>query len=320
MTSIDYRSFRPGDLNLLVELIDRGMPVDPISVDWLAEYTLLDPNFDPSGLIIAEESGTAVGFVYAVRGRPGPGMPVDPAGGWITIGVVDPSHRRRGIGTELLGRAVRFLRESGAAWANYSGYPPAYFLPGLDANAYPEALRVFERAGFRTLYRPVAMDLSLADYRIPEAVTKLHSDRELEGYRVAPATVDDLPEVITFAAEQLAPDWGEAIRAAAVRSQSPGRTVLARDPGGTVIGFATYGAYRGVIERFGPFGVAEDQRGRGLGKILLHATMNRMRADGAHSAWFLWTGKDSPAGRLYLDTGFSVTRTFHVLQADLTEE
>ncbi|MFC7720341.1 GNAT family N-acetyltransferase [Nonomuraea recticatena] len=80
------------------------------------------------------------------------------------------------------------------------------------------------------------------------------------------------------------------------------------------MGFALYAAYRGIPERFGPFGVDEGERGTGLGKILLHLTMTRMRAEGLHSSWFLWTGEASPAGHLYTRAGYQVTRRFHVMR------
>lgn len=331
MADVEYRRFQPGDVAALVELMALGLPTDPVSLEWFTEYVLLDPNFDADGLTVAtgcldeqpfaRTLGSTVeellGFVYAVRARGGAGIPVDPDGGWITIGAVHPAARRRGIGSGLLTRAVDFLRSRGAKWVAYSGYPPAYFLPGLDADAYPEALRLFEAHGFRTRYRPVAMDLGLATYRIPDDVLARQRTRESEGYTFAPATPGDLPEAIAFAAAELAPDWGEAIREAVLRHGRPERVVVVRDPDQTIVGVATYGAYRGVMERFGPIGVAPTQRGLGLGKILMHVTLARMRAEGAHSAWFLWTGLESPAGRLYLEAGFVVTRTFHVLQIDL---
>ncbi|MFE0376996.1 GNAT family N-acetyltransferase [Streptomyces inhibens] len=75
-----------------------------------------------------------------------------------------------------------------------------------------------------------------------------------------------------------------------------------------------HGAYDGTAERFGPFGVRKELRGAGLGKVLLHLTLERMRALGVHGAWFLWTGEQSPAGRLYRGSGFTTTRRFTVLR------
>ncbi|TDE10189.1 N-acetyltransferase [Jiangella asiatica] len=307
-------------MDALVALVEAGQPADPVTRDWFAENVLLDPNFDPDGLIVAVDGGEPVGFVHAVSGWRGAGsIPVDPDGGWLTIGTVHPAARRRGIGTKLVERALAFLRDGGAHWANWSAYPPAYFLPGLDAERYPDGLRLLERLGFQTLYRPVAMDLGLATYTMPEPVAQLLAARQTEGFTVGPARLDDLPDVMAFAAEQLAPDWGEAIRQSVLRYGRPGRVVVCRDPDGVMVGFATYGAYRGLPERFGPFGVAPVRRGLGLGKVLLHVTLARMRAEGAHSAWFLWTGPETPAGRLYLDAGFTITRTFTVLRAPLSE-
>jgi GNAT superfamily N-acetyltransferase len=95
------------------------------------------------------------------------------------------------------------------------------------------------------------------------------------------------------------------------------RIVVARDPEGQILGWAMHGTYEGVLERFGPFGVLPTSRGTGLGKVLLHLTLERMVAAGAHSAWFLWTGEESAAGQLYLKSGFDITRRFTILRAPL---
>lgn len=313
-----YRCFHSADTPALVEIVARAMPADAVSAEWFAEYVLLDVNFDPDGLIVAEtDSGVPVGFVYAVRTRPGSTLPADPVGGWLTLGAVDPDAQRQGVGTELLRRAVRFLRDGGSQWAVVAGYPPAYFVPGVDAATYPGALALLERAGFDVMSRPVAMGRDLSAYRPPADHAERVSDLRALGYTVAPARAGDLPEVIAFATREFAADWGEAVRAAAVRFGRPERVLTARDPGGAVVGFATYAAYRGLVERFGPFGVAGTERGQGLGGVLLSAALSRMRAEGANSAWFLWTGEQSPAGRLYARSGFAVTRRFSVLQLSL---
>ncbi|MBZ2197415.1 GNAT family N-acetyltransferase [Occultella gossypii] len=314
---VTYRAHRPGDAARLAELTTVAMPRDAVSEDWFTHTVLLDPNFDPDGLIVAvdEATGQAQGFVYAVRA--GRGIGPDPDGGWITIGCVRPDARRQGIGTELVRRAGAFLAGKGAHWVNYAAYPLAYFVPGLDTAAYPDAARLFERAGFRRLYTAAAMSLDLADYATPSDVLDLRAARVADGYAFAAARPDDLPEVISFAAQRLAPDWGEAVRDSVLQHGRIDRVLLARHPEGPVVGFSTYGAYRGLRERFGPYGVDETSRGTGLGKVLLHETLTRMRAEGAQSAWFLWTGEDSPAGHLYLRSGFRITRRFDVLRADL---
>lgn len=293
------------------------MPRDAISADWFTHTVLLDPNFDPDGLVVAVDSDSddIVGFLYAVRA--GRGIGPDPDGGWITIGCVHPDARRQGIGSEMLRRAKSFLAAKGAAWVNYAAYPLAYFVPGLDVEAYPEAAKLFERHGFTRQYTAAAMSIDLAEYAMPDDVRALRAARTAEGYRFGPASADDLPETLGFAAQRLAPDWGEAVRDSVLQHGRIDRVLVARHPEGQVVGFATYGAYRGLRERFGPYGVDESSRGTGLGKVLLHDTLTRMRAEGAQSAWFLWTGENSPAGQLYLRSGFRITRRFDVLRSDL---
>lgn len=314
---ITYRGHRLGDAVRIADLTTVAMPRDAISADWFTHTVLLDPNFDPDGLIVAVDSDTedVLGFVYAVRA--GRGIGPDPDGGWITIGCVHPDARRAGIGTKLLSRAKSFLAAKGAKWVNYAAYPLAYFVPGLDADAYPDAARLFERNGFQRLYTAAAMSIDLAEYAMPDDVCALRATRQAEGYSFGPATQDDLPETLSFASQRLAPDWGEAVRDSVLQHGRIDRVVVARHPDGQMVGFATYGAYRGLRERFGPYGVDESCRGTGLGKVLLHDTLTRMRAEGAQSAWFLWTGENSPAGHLYLRSGFHITRRFDVLRSDL---
>lgn len=311
--SISYRHLRPGDTSRLAELTRLAIPRDAVDEAWLTENILLDVNFDPRGLIIASRGEDVLGFVYAVRS--GHGTEADPDGSWITIGCVHPEARRQGIGTELLNRALAYLHEAGARHVNYSGYPPAYFLPGLDTQAYPAAAALLEHAGFTRQYTAAAMAADLATYATPSDVHDLEQRRLGEGYRIGPAQPEDLPGLITFARTSLAPDWGSAVRDSVLRHGHLQRTWVVCT-GDEVVGFATYGAYRGLVERFGPFGVHERLRGTGLGRILLHRTMTAMRAEGAHTAWFLWTGENSPAGHLYRSAGFEVTRRFDVLRRD----
>ncbi|MFX4272932.1 GNAT family N-acetyltransferase [Propionibacteriaceae bacterium Y1685] len=318
---VTLRRCKPRDTRRIVDLMRVAMPMDAVTTDWFTDNILLDQHFDPDGLIIAEVEAQVVGFAVAVTavGQESVGMPVPDGGGWITLFAVHPDHRGRGIGRTLIRAAVRHLADRGARFVQLAGYPPAYLVPGVDAEAYPEALALLESEGFTTRSSPVAMDLSLATHRAPEAVLALRGRREAEGYRFSAATLEDLPEVIKHAATDLAPDWGEVVRQSVRQHRRPERVLLIRAPDGTVVGFATYGAYGGMIERFGPFGVRDDQRGAGLGRILLYETLAAMRAEGAHVAWFLWTGEESPAGQLYLATGFTVTRRFQVLQRDLDQ-
>lgn len=114
---IIYRSFRNTDPPALVRVWNEafaGRGTVTLRNTSTLEYFLLSKSyFDPAGLIIAEADGTLVGWALS-------GFASDPqrAGLDISTGVlcalgVVPSHRRRGIGTELLRRCEQYLRERG---------------------------------------------------------------------------------------------------------------------------------------------------------------------------------------------------------------
>jgi GNAT superfamily N-acetyltransferase len=138
-----------------------------------------------------------------------------------------------------------------------------------------------------------------------------------EGWTLDSPSNDDLVPLIRIAGDAFNSDWARAIREGIVGGMPLERILIAKNPAGEVLGWAMHGTYESVIERFGPFGVLPESRGTGLGKVLLHLTLERMCALGAHSAWFLWADEGSTASALYAKTGFTASRSFDILEAQL---
>lgn len=312
------RTFQVGDGPRLAEAWTAAAPADPIGYDRFRDLVLLDRNFDPAGLYVAEDNDQLVGAAYAVRRLlAAAGDDLEPATGWIPFFFVVPEYQRRGLGRELLTAAMSWLAGHGRTEVFFSSYTPNYFLPGLDVARYPAARALTDKLGFGTQYEAVAMDRSLVGYAMPDDVRARIRALEDDGYHFGTPTGDDLTELIEMAGSEFNPDWARAIREAVVAGLPLDRIVVAHGPDRTLLGWAMHGTYEGVPERFGPFGVLPASRGTGLGKVLLHLTLQRMTGLGAHSAWFLWTGEQSAAGQLYLKTGFTITRKFAILRAPL---
>ncbi|MEN2417094.1 GNAT family N-acetyltransferase [Streptomyces rimosus] len=312
------RPFAPGDGAPLVAAWARSVPCDPVTRERFRRHVLLDPNFDPAGLHVAVRDGAVVGAAYGVRRRVAVGGGgVEPEQGWIPFFFVDPAVRRAGLGRRLLTGVLDWLAGHGRTRVDFASYTPHYFLPGLDRDAYPEAARLLTGLGFAPRLEAAAMDRPLVGYRMPEAVRQRAAALAAEGYRFGTPRDDDLVGLLRLAEDEFGPDWPQTIRHALDTGAPLDRIVSAHDPAGEAVGWAMHGAYEGPAERFGPFGVRADQRGTGLGKVLLHLTLERMRAAGAHGAWFLWTGEGSPAGHLYRSAGFATTRRFQVLRREV---
>jgi GNAT superfamily N-acetyltransferase len=313
------RSFLSGDGPAIAQAWTAAAPGDGITYDRFRNMVLLDRNFDRDGLLVATQDGVIVGAAYGVRRLiPTYGSNLEPDSGWIPFFFVHPQARGQGIGERLVRCVMDWLAGTGAKTAYFSSYTPNYFLPGLEAARYPDAARLLASLGFVTQYESIAMDRSLNDYELPEDIRDRVATLRAAGWTFAPPTGDDLVDLIDIAGRHFNPDWARGIREGVLSGQPLERIMTASNPDGVMLGWAMCGTYENVLERFGPFGVLPDSRGTGLGKILLHLTLERMRALGAHSAWFLWTEETSAAGILYAKTGFTITRRFSILRAPLT--
>jgi len=309
------RTYQGGDEKGIVAAWQESLPYDPINLELFRSKVLLDPNFDPEGAIVAvNDNNQVIGFTLAlVRRLPMYKDDLELENGWITVFFVQPNYRKQGIGSKMFEKAKEFVYKKGRKYIFFSSYAPNYFLPGIDEKTYPEGYNFLLKQGFVKLYSPVAMDRSLLDFTIPEEVKQLRERRGKEGFRFLLAEDRHLFELIELANTVFNPDWGRAIREGILRGL-PMEQILVAEKDNKIVGFCLYGAYEGIRERFGPFGVDPSMQGLGLGKILLNQCLFEMRCKGLHNVWFLWTGEESAAGHLYKKTGFKVTRKFHVMR------
>jgi len=83
----------------------------------LDRWIMSKPYFDPAGLIVAVEdsdNNRIVGFALAGFGPNEERNALDRTGGVVCCVLVRPSHRKRGIGKELMRRAEEYLKVGGA--------------------------------------------------------------------------------------------------------------------------------------------------------------------------------------------------------------
>jgi ribosomal protein S18 acetylase RimI-like enzyme len=111
---IRYRPFRNIDPPRLTEVwnqcfVNRGAVQMRTSTP-LERFVLSKPTFDPAGLILAEDDeGRCLGWIHAgITPRQG-----ETAEGVVCMVGVLPSHRRQGIGSELLRQAEAYLQGRG---------------------------------------------------------------------------------------------------------------------------------------------------------------------------------------------------------------
>jgi mycothiol synthase len=316
MTDYSVSPYQGGDFDTVVDLLARCLIADAMTPVLFTRKVLLDPNFDAAGALVARNDGAVIGFVLAIcRRMPLEQGPDDRDRGYITLLAVDEAKRRNRVGTALLEQAVDYLRQRGCKTVLVSPYAPNYWTPGVDVAAYPEGLAFFEKHGFQTLYRPLAMDASLVGgWRLPDWLLEREATLSVEGIRSEVFHPRHIPGLTDFLRAEFPGDWQRYIRETmldiTLGRRGPDDLIIAYDNDG-MIGFSQHEA-----ERFGPFGVAASQRGRGIGAVLLFRTLEIMRRKGLHNAWFLWTD-DGNAQRVYSGAGFRETRRFAVLKREI---
>ena len=117
-------------------------------------------------------------------------------------------------------------------------------------------------------------DMLVRLYDLPPA-GELLKQLAAEGVTVRHALAPEKHLVLAFIGEHFGPGW--ASEASVTFGRTPVTTLIALEAD-RVIGFACYDAIQ--LDYFGPTGVAESCRGRGIGKALLLATLEAQRNQG----------------------------------------
>ncbi|MGI6296804.1 MAG: GNAT family N-acetyltransferase [Armatimonadota bacterium] len=314
-TQVNIRSYEPGDIYEVVGLLNRNLVADPLTIEAFQRKVLLDQNYDPKGSLVACCGESIVGYALGMVRR----FPLEDAApdfdrSWITLLAVDSDYRRRGIGTRLVGGLEEYFKSRSCNITIISGYAPNYFIPGVDPVAYPEALEFFKNTGFGEVYRPLSMDADLLKLATPEWVPAKEQGLVDAGVVFEPYNPELILPLLDFMKAEFPGDWQRFLRDAMTRITTgeyhPTNLWIAHVDG-RVLGFAMHDNNC----RFGPFGVAAKERGRGLGVVLLLRILYSMKAKGLHNAWFLWT--DEAAARVYDVGGFKESRRFAYMRKSL---
>lgn len=315
-TNLIIRPFTGADEPALIDLWNASMTHDRINPAVFRTRVLLDLNFDPEGLLVAERDGRLEGFVLSIaRQVPQFLDGLQPERAWITAFGVRPESRRQGIARALFERALERLAGQGRELALLSPYTPNYFIPGVDEEAYPQALAFLRATGWEVFSRPISMHAELTGFQIPPAVRERERRLAAEGFCVRPVKPADLPALMPFIARHFGWDWVRHAQEYLLELFGPGSdeicflVAVRRDEHG---GEHIAGYCQQRRERFGPFGVDPALRGNGLGRLLLFHCLAEMVTRGFHAAWFLWTGED--AARVYQLAGFKQVRRFSVFK------
>ncbi len=139
---IEYRRFRNSDPPHIRRLwreggLGRGAATN-LDADSLETVVFAQPYFDRNGLIVAVDGEQIVGFVHAGFRAAADEEHLSYDEGSVLAVIVAPSHRRQGIGRELVRRAEEYLQSRGAHVVFAGAAPPRDgFYVGIYGGSQP---------------------------------------------------------------------------------------------------------------------------------------------------------------------------------------
>lgn len=271
----EVRSLRGSDVVEVVGLWNDCLQQDPVSSEGFRSRVVLSQEYDPDTCLVAEEGGRVVGFIFGtVQGKIG----------YLNVIFVEAKHRRRGTGTALLEAFARGVRAKGGTKLSIT-WGPGAIMPGVDWVAYPGALEFFKKRDFVEVDRnAVAMSRSLMEYRTPKEVVELGDKLRAEGYTFQQLNEERVLDLMQFLKAEF-PGWENDPRGTLLRYPKDLDHILVALKGGKIVGYCQM-AIDGLVEHFGPFAVAQNERNKGIGTVLFHKCLTAMQKNGARNVWF----------------------------------
>lgn len=270
------RTYRKGDLALLVEFLNRNHELDKFSEVLLQEKLEGDPHWDDQKALICHDDTKILGFMQGVtRDIKGTRF------GYIKLMAVENGFRRQGIARAMFQLLESIFRKEGVEVLRIYDVPLNYFMPGIDPR-YTEAVCFAMRMDFQRFGDSLNMtvDLSISDWETDEEEKSLQS----AGIEIERPSLSELQEVLDFVKGEWEL-WQNEV-STAFADDPPSIHIAKLD--GKVKAFSAHNANNKGTGWFGPMGTHADLRGKGIGSILLKKCLKDMKALGYKSATIPW--------------------------------
>lgn len=300
----------------------------PLAEDEFRRTFWEHPQASEEYLLAAKEGETLVGFAAGLlKRRYLQGEDFDNTPAYLTMVLTAPDRRRQGVATALLAQleqrfaavgkrraAITYRNPLALAWeVPGSGGARHNNAPGVDRDS--AAFAFFTARGYRTLQVEDGMYLPLAEFSLGEAVLQKQARLAAQGITVErydPARHHGFEALFDALHGEV---WRQTMRDNAARPK-PLPVLVAAD-GGVIVGFA------GPIDKepcgrgwFNGIATHPAYERRGIATVLFHRLMAEFKAIGAGYST-LFTDEGNPALHLYRSVGFTVARSFAVMEKEV---
>lgn len=314
MEKYRIESYKQKYMEQLVTGWNETLIFDPISEERFLQQVLMDENFNPDFALVLLVEDKVAGFCLGIKRRyPYLTRGLEENRGWISIMFVRTEYQGRGYGKALLNEVEKRLKKEQVKEITLCAYSPNYFTPGVDLK-YEKALAFFEQNGYVSGLDAVSMQKDLFSYSIPQKTQDMIEQLKEEGISFNTYSLLYMEKLLAFVEREFDAGWVRNILQAIRNGEAEDTILIATDKEDQIIGYCMR-KIDGNDARFGPIGVKESVRSKGIGGILFDLQMREMQKRGIYYAYFLWT--HGAAMRFYERHGMSVYRTYQLYRKNI---
>ncbi len=309
---MNIRTFCDSDWQSLLALYNQIMQHDQIDELFFVQHLLLNPNITPENIFILEDNDSIVGWTV--------GMTIQKAlDCWSVMAeknrntgfIMPPVAFELDTALQLIAAAEKFLTAQGCTRIR-CGLPGYTLWPnGIDKSVYPLLHKAFELSGYTVAGYSHSMERSLENYSMPLEYQQRIAELAKDGIVIKTADVFDLLPLRKMLAHS-APQWMHLICRKAEQNKLHEMIVVRKDD--EILGCCQYN-YFGMVDRIGPFRVADSMKGRGIGTLMIARLLEIMAQKNIKHAWFASCVKDLVY--FYGKNGLQVFRKKSVLVKEL---
>jgi GNAT superfamily N-acetyltransferase len=276
---MNYTALDSDNIEDVYNLFRRNKVVSLIPFESFRRGTINDTNFDPKLTLMVESKDKQeiiAAFIAIIRTE------ISGKICYLKACLVDKRSQRKGIGSQLLNELISRAQMNGAKFISYGDSTPNYWQPGLDLR-HTSLYFFLKKHKFRTL--KMRQNLTVNLERL-----ELTPKNQYNQYSFERINKNEFQNLFQFVKSNF-PEGTWAEEVALSFECDPPTSFVAKDLQNNIIGWASHSQL--FPGSFGPTGVLQILRGKGIGTELLKWALWDMKKNGIREATIMWVVGDT---------------------------